>query len=100
MSPEVQSVHGSGLCVLQDSCKTVACSSLIMCNCITAPHCCAGAVPPAGDTFEQEMEKIAQVASAVAAVNAGPMSDEALYEYNHRMAWVQVRLPRSVLLLL
>lgn len=34
------------------------------------------------------MEKIAHVASVVAAVRAGPMSDEAFNEYNHRMAWV------------
>jgi hypothetical protein len=40
------------------------------------------------DSFEVEMEKIAKVASVVAAVNAGPMSEEAFGEYNHRMAWV------------
>lgn len=34
------------------------------------------------------MEKIAHVASVVAAVRAGPMSDEDFNDYNHRMAWV------------
>jgi hypothetical protein len=34
------------------------------------------------------MDSIAHVASVVAAVNAGPMSEEAYSDYNHRMAWV------------
>jgi hypothetical protein len=36
------------------------------------------------------MEKIAHVASAVAAMRAGPMSDEAFADYNHRMSWVNL----------
>ena len=44
--------------------------------------------PAAGDAFELEMDRIASVASCVAAVNAGPMPEEASSAYHHRQAWV------------
>lgn len=47
----------------------------------------AGARPPA-DAFEAEMESIARVASDVAAVNAGPLAEDAVQDFNYRMAWV------------
>ena len=34
------------------------------------------------------MEAIARVASDVAAVNAGPLAEDAVADFNYRMAWV------------